>query len=99
MVGLGPRSARLSNDNLRERCRKSAAVFMSTHTLAVAEEIADRVGIIHEGELIACGTLAELREESGVDGRLEEVFLRVTEEKELKVPKVESCRLRLAYPA
>ena len=80
MVGLDPRSARLIKDNLIERCRKGAAVFMSTHTLAVAEEIADRVGIIHEGVLIACGSLEELRKQSGVDGRLEEVFLQLTED-------------------
>ena len=80
MVGLDPRTARLIKDTLRERCREGATVFMSTHTLAIAEEIADRVGIIHEGELIACGTLAELRKSSGVDGRLEEVFLKLTDE-------------------
>ncbi len=82
MVGLDPRTARLIKDNLIERCRRGAAVFMSTHTLAVAEEIADRVGIIHEGELIACGSLGELRKQSGVDGRLEEVFLKLTKEED-----------------
>ncbi len=80
MVGLDPRTARLIKDSLMEQCRQGAAVFMSTHTLSVAEEIADRVGIIHEGELIACGSLNELREKSGVEGRLEEVFLKLTEE-------------------
>jgi ABC-2 type transport system ATP-binding protein len=58
---------------------------MSTHTLSVAEEIADRVGIIHEGELIACGSMDELRQGSGVDGRLEDVFLHLTEEGDEKV--------------
>jgi ABC-2 type transport system ATP-binding protein len=80
MVGLDPRTSRLIKDILKERCREGSTVFMSTHTLAVAEEIADRVGIIHEGELIACGSLEELRSESGVTGRLEEVFLHLTEE-------------------
>lgn len=80
MVGLDPRTARLIKDILKDRCRQGVTVFMSTHTLAVAEEIADRVGIIHEGELIACGNLAELREASGIKGRLEEVFLRLTED-------------------
>lgn len=83
MVGLDPRTSRLIKDILKERCQRGATVFMSTHTLAVAEEIADRVGIIHEGELIACGSMEELRRESGVDGRLEEVFLRLTEEKRM----------------
>jgi len=81
MVGLDPRTSRLIKDILKERCRNGVTIFMSTHTLSVAEEIADRVGIIHEGELIACGSLEELRLESGVDGRLEEVFLRLTEER------------------
>lgn len=87
MVGLDPRTTRLIKDILKECCRAGATVFISTHTLAVAEEIADRVGIIHEGELIACGSLAELREASGVDGRLEEVFLRLTEDETSEVPK------------
>jgi len=80
MVGLDPRSARLVKDLLRERSRRGETVFMSTHTLSVAEELAHRVGIIHEGELIACGDLDELRRQSGVKGKLEEIFLKITEE-------------------
>jgi len=91
MVGLDPRTSRLIKDILKERCREGVTVFMSTHTLAVAEEIADRVGIIHEGELIACGSLAELRRSSGIDGRLEEVFLKLTEEGEEGDKKVISA--------
>jgi len=55
-------------------------VFMSTHTLDIAELLADRIGIIHRGRLIALGTLAELRRQAATDGRLEDVFLRLTEE-------------------
>jgi ABC-2 type transport system ATP-binding protein len=80
MVGLDPRTARRIKNILKERCREGNTVFMSTHTLSVAEELADRVGIIHEGELIACGDLEELRNRSGVSGRLEDVFLKITEE-------------------
>jgi len=80
MVGLDPKSGRLIKDILKERCRQGNTVFMSTHTLSVAEELADRVGIIHEGELIACGNLEELKRQSGVKGRLEDVFLKLTEE-------------------
>lgn len=83
MVGLDPRSSRLLKDIMRERCRRGDTVFMSTHTLSIAEELAHRVGIIHEGELIACGDLNELRKQSGVKGRLEEVFLKITEETEI----------------
>jgi ABC-2 type transport system ATP-binding protein len=80
MVGLDPRSARLIKDLLRERAREGETVFMSTHTLSVAEELAHRVGIIHNGKLIACGNLEELRRQSGVRGQLEEIFLKITEE-------------------
>ncbi len=80
MVGLDPRTGRLIKDLLKEHCRDGGTVFLSTHTLPVAEEIADRVGVIDEGRLIACGSLAQLREKSGVAGRLEEVFFKLTEE-------------------
>jgi ABC-2 type transport system ATP-binding protein len=86
MVGLDPRTARLIKDLLRERCRRGTAVLMSTHTLSVAEEIAHRVGIIHRGKLIAAGSLEELRRQSGISGRLEEVFLKISSEKELRTP-------------
>jgi len=80
MVGLDPRSARLIKDLLRERARAGETVFMSTHTLSVAEELAHRVGIIHNGAVVACGNLDELRQQSGVRGKLEEIFLKITEE-------------------
>jgi ABC-2 type transport system ATP-binding protein len=88
MVGLDPRSARLVKDLLRERARRGETVFMSTHTLSVAEELAHRVGIIHEGALIACGDLEELRRQSGVKGELEEIFLKITEEEKITPPQV-----------
>jgi ABC-2 type transport system ATP-binding protein len=53
---------------------------MSTHTLGDAEQMADRIGIIHHGRLVALGTLAELRRQSAIDGRLEDIFLRLTDE-------------------
>lgn len=80
MVGLDPRTARIIKDIFRERAESGATVFMSTHTLDVAEQVADRIGIIHHGRLVALGTLAELQTQSAVDGRLEDVFLRLTEE-------------------
>ena len=54
---------------------------MSTHTLSVAEDICDRIGIIHRGSLIATGTTGELKRAADVrEGDLEEVFLILTEE-------------------
>jgi len=79
MVGLDPKSMRLVKDILREKARLGACVFMSTHTLSVAEEIADRVGIIDRGDLVALGTPQELRDMAHVEGRLEDVFLAITE--------------------
>ncbi len=80
MVGLDPRTGRLIKDILKDHCRRGGTVFLSTHTLSVAEEIADRVGVIDHGRLIAVGSLDQLREESGEKGRLEEVFFKLTEE-------------------
>ena len=59
-------------------------VFLSTHQLSVAEEMADRIGIIHQGKLIAVGSRDELRKQSGMDGALEKTFLSLTaDEKKL----------------
>lgn len=78
MVGLDPKSTRIVKDLLRASANAGAAVFMSTHTLAIAEEVADRVGIIHRGNLLRLGTV---REVIGADERnLEETFLKVTAE-------------------
>lgn len=78
MVGLDPRSSRIIKDIFKERVNSGAIIFMSTHTLSVAEEICDRVGIIDKGNLVALGTIDELKKLSGVDGKLEEIFLKLT---------------------
>ena len=80
MVGLDPKGARLVKQVLREEAEAGSAVFLSTHSLAVAEEVCDHIGILQLGELIALGSVAELRSKSGVDSNLEEVFLKLTEE-------------------
>ncbi len=81
-VGLDPRTTRVIKDIFRESAARGGAVFMSTHTLDIAEQLADRIGIIHRGRLIALGTLAELRQQSAIDGRLEDIFLALTNENE-----------------
>jgi ABC-2 type transport system ATP-binding protein len=80
MVGLDPKSARLVKDILRERVENGVTVFMSTHTLSVAEEVAHRVGIIRKGELIFVGSKEELQGSRVKTGWLESVFLELTEE-------------------
>ncbi|MCX6339443.1 MAG: ABC transporter ATP-binding protein [Candidatus Aureabacteria bacterium] len=79
-VGLDPRSVRSVKDALKGCAGSGGAVLMCTHTLSAAEELADRVGIISRGRLIALGTIDELRGRAGHLEKLEEVFLRITEE-------------------
>src|ERR1041384_8272185 len=80
MVGLDPHHARVVKDIFKERSLAGVTVLVSTHQLSVAEEMADRIGIIHRGELIAVGTAAELARQSGAAGALEDVFLALTRE-------------------
>jgi len=83
MVGLDPRSVRLVKDLLREFAAAGRTVFMSTHTLSVAEEISDRIGIVHRGRLHFLGTVDELRAaRCSHDASLEALFLELTEERE-----------------
>lgn len=78
MVGLDPLSARLVKDILKQQAQSGVAVFLSTHTLSVAEEIADRIGIIHKGQLLFVGSVGELRSQMSNGGGLEELFLQLT---------------------
>jgi len=78
MVGLDPHHARVLKDVLKEKSRQGMTIFISSHQLSVAEEMADRIGIIHQGRLIAVGTREELRRQSGQDGALEQSFLALT---------------------
>jgi ABC-2 type transport system ATP-binding protein len=78
MVGLDPHHARIVKDILKERSLAGMTVFVSTHQLSVAEEMADRIGIMQQGRLIAVGTPEELRRQSGATGRLEQAFLALT---------------------
>ena len=75
MVGLDPQHTRVVKDILKERSVAGVTIFLSTHQLSVAEEMADRIGIIHQGRLVALGTRDELRRQSGASGPLEQTFL------------------------
>jgi ABC-2 type transport system ATP-binding protein len=79
-VGLDPRSARIVKRMFVDQARKGVAVLMSIHLLSIAEDLADRIGIIHKGRMIAVGTLAELRETLAHTGSLEDLFLQLTDE-------------------
>jgi ABC-2 type transport system ATP-binding protein len=79
MVGLDPRTVRIVKDLIRSRTRDGMTVFMSTHTLAMAEELADRVGIMVKGSLQFLGTVSELRQQlEGEDLSLEDLYLQLT---------------------
>jgi ABC-2 type transport system ATP-binding protein len=78
MVGLDPKSSRTLKDLFAEYTRRGHTVMMSTHTLEIAEGMCDRIGIMQRGELVACGTMDEIRSASGMDDALEDIFLRLT---------------------
>jgi len=80
MVGLDPAGIKMVKDMFRELAANGTTIFMSTHTLTVAENICDRIGIIHKGSLIAIGTTGDLKRSAGVEeADLEKVFLILTE--------------------
>ena len=79
MVGLDPMAIMMVKDLFKRLSQQGVTVFMSTHTLAVAEDICERIGIINKGRLIASGTTADLQREANVtDAALERVFLNLT---------------------
>jgi ABC-2 type transport system ATP-binding protein len=79
MVGLDPMAIMMVKDLFMRLAQKGVTVFMSTHTLAVAEDICERIGVIHRGHLIASGTTDDLRRKANVsDAALEKVFLNLT---------------------
>jgi ABC-2 type transport system ATP-binding protein len=81
MVGLDPQSAKLVKDLLKEYAAKGNTVFVSTHMLAVAEELCDKIGIINNGKLVALGNLHQLKAQAdSTDGNLETLFLKLTEQ-------------------
>lgn len=84
-VGLDPKNIRLVKNYLKEKTRKDGlTVFMSTHTLSIAEEIADVIGIIHQGKLCAFGSVSEIKSLSNTSTNLEDVFLEITKETDEK---------------
>ena len=79
MVGLDPAAIIMVKKLFRTLAQKGVTVFMSTHTLKVAEDTCDRIGVINKGSLIAMGTTSELQRETNVtEADLEQVFLSLT---------------------
>ncbi|MAT71452.1 MAG: ABC transporter [Planctomycetaceae bacterium] len=90
MVGLDPQSIKLVKDLMQQYVRSGRTVLMSTHTLGVAEQIADRVGVMKNGKLIFNGPVSELSEAvKGTDGSLEAMYLAMMEQLEGPEPTAE----------
>ena len=79
MVGLDPKGARLVKDIFRNEAKKGKTLFVSTHSLDIAQEICSEIAIIQTGKIIATGSAEELKKQAGVDGNLENVVLKLTE--------------------
>jgi ABC-2 type transport system ATP-binding protein len=81
MVGMDPKGSRTLKDLFRSLAEKGTTVFLSTHSISVAEEVCHRIGIIQRGRLIACGTMMDLHAQAkNKNGNLESVFLELTQE-------------------
>ena len=87
MIGLDPLNARIVKEELKTRSRSGTTVFLSTHLLNIAEELADRIGIINHGQLLVEGAVHEVRNrlENGAGKNLEELFLEITLPEEKKI--------------
>jgi ABC-2 type transport system ATP-binding protein len=79
LVGLDPRAAYQLKDLFREHCEQGKTLLFSTHIMEVAEKLCDRIGIIHKGRLIACGTVDEIKALGETEQSLESIFLELTE--------------------
>ncbi len=78
MVGLDPTGVRMVKDILRQLAANNITIFLSTHTLSIAEDLCHRIGVISKGTLIAQGTVAQLNEAAMTgEAKLEEVFLNL----------------------
>ncbi|WPD22210.1 MAG: ABC transporter ATP-binding protein [Candidatus Electrothrix aestuarii] len=81
MVGLDPKSARIVKDLFKRKAEEGRTIFLSTHSLEIAEELCHRIAIITNGTLHVIGTMEELRKKAGKEEQdidLEEIFLQLT---------------------
>jgi ABC-2 type transport system ATP-binding protein len=85
MVGLDPKSGRIVKELFKRHAEAGGSIFLSTHSLEIAEELCDRIAIVIEGRLRVTGNMAELRHEARLaDSGLEEIFLQLTGAQELQ---------------
>jgi ABC-2 type transport system ATP-binding protein len=88
LTGLDAGSARQVKQVLLDKVKQGVTVIMTTHILEVAERMAERIGVINHGRLVAEGTLAELRARVGRETTLEEIFLDLVAQKEMDTDPV-----------
>ena len=74
-----PHTARIVKQVFREQAAGGTSIFLSTHVLSIAEDFCDRIGIMMRGKIVALGGIDDLRRDAQVDGRLEDIFFKVTE--------------------
>lgn len=85
IVGLDPHGAKLLKESLKRYAKSGMTIFLSTHSLNVAQEVADRLAIIHKGAIIAQGSLSDMRSRTNVQNDdLEEIFLQLTSQTALE---------------
>lgn len=85
MVGLDPKSARIVKELLKQKAGEGTTVFLSTHSMEIAEELCDRICIIDHGRICAIGDMATLRKQADdVNEPLEDIFLQLTGAYELQ---------------
>lgn len=82
MVGLDPRGAKTLKEIFKELTNEGKTIFLSTHTMSVAEELCHRISIINHGRILATGNMSELRKRGSTDDSLEGIFLKITEEEQ-----------------
>jgi len=92
LTGLDAGSARQVKQVLLDKVRQGVTVIMTTHILEVAERMAERIGVINHGRLVAEGTLNELRARVGRETTLEEIFLDLVAQNEMNIdPAVDAA--------
>ncbi len=88
--GLDPRASREVQNHLQQFVQSGGTIFLSTHLLDMAQRLCNRVGVINKGQLVAFGTIDEIRNEVKMGGSLEDLFLKLTESNEGSPNTVES---------
>jgi len=90
MIGLDPAGIKMVKSLFRDLADNGATFFISTHTLSIAQDLCDQIGIIQKGKLIATGTLDDLKIRAhATSGDLEAVFLKLTQESSFHQPHEE----------